>query len=130
AYSRCSATSVLLAVLCSVLRYLLFSFFLLLLPLPRSTLFPYTTLFRSKIIKITSKFFIILNICSFKKFSFFINIRMMTHFIFFKDRKSTRLNSSHVASSYAVFSLKKKNWVFFVLAACLESPLYIVRLEP
>src|SRR5690625_7117749 len=31
---------------------------------------------------------------------------------FFKDRKSTRLNSSHVAISYAVFCLKKKKNVF------------------
>src|SRR5437868_12516899 len=28
-----------------------------------------------------------------------------------RDRKSTRLNSSHVSISYAVFCLKKKNWV-------------------
>src|SRR5690606_39656042 len=28
------------------------------------------------------------------------------------DRKSTRLNSSHVKISYAVFCLKKKNWLF------------------
>src|SRR5437870_6132646 len=31
----------------------------------------------------------------------------------FKDRKSTRLNSSHVANSYAVFCLKKKTWQGF-----------------
>src|SRR5205814_10484775 len=29
--------------------------------------------------------------------------------VFFRDRKSTRLNSSHLGSSYAVFCLKKKN---------------------
>src|SRR5690625_3255059 len=33
----------------------------------------------------------------------------LTHFNTKKDRKSTRLNSSHVAISYAVFCLKKKN---------------------
>src|SRR5690625_7071523 len=33
----------------------------------------------------------------------------IVYFIVFIDRKSTRLNSSHVASSYAVFCLKKKN---------------------
>src|SRR5690625_6249269 len=30
-----------------------------------------------------------------------------------EDRKSTRLNSSHVAISYAVFCLKKKNYILF-----------------
>src|SRR5207253_4704625 len=33
---------------------------------------------------------------------------------FIRDRKSTRLNSSHVAISYAVFCLKKKIYKFFV----------------
>src|SRR6266702_3249290 len=61
---------------------------------PRSTLFPYTTLFRSY---------------------FSLRLRLGTdknevsrgHWD--RDRKSTRLNSSHVAISYAVFCLKKKN---------------------
>src|SRR5690625_7622937 len=38
--------------------------------------------------------------------SYFINAYFLT---VVKDRKSTRLNSSHVAISYAVFCLKKKN---------------------
>src|SRR5437868_11324567 len=64
---------------------------------PRSTLFPYTTLFRSR-------------------------GRHGSHRVWFRgaarqrrevrraspDRKSTRLNSSHVSISYAVFCLKKK----------------------
>src|SRR5947199_2640232 len=61
---------------------------------PRSTLFPYTTLFRS------SRAF------GRRKVDF------KTHFVFFQnelDRKSTRLNSSHLGISYAVFCLKKKN---------------------
>src|SRR5690625_6089716 len=37
------------------------------------------------------------------------NIEMTFHRAFDRDRKSTRLNSSHVAISYAVFCLKKKN---------------------
>src|SRR5215471_2706604 len=57
---------------------------------PRSTLFPYTTLFRS--------FF---NPPAFWRY-FSYRARMK------KDRKSTRLNSSHVEISYAVFCLKKK----------------------
>src|SRR5699024_12629330 len=37
-----------------------------------------------------------------------IFIKQMAYFQFFRDRKSTRLNSSHVSISYAVFCLKKK----------------------
>src|SRR5256885_3876829 len=66
---------------------------------PRSTLFPYTTLFRSVLEcfnpSIKSRFLF------WSKFSFLFSC--------FKDRKSTRLNSSHLVISYAVFCLKKKN---------------------
>src|SRR5690349_23476898 len=60
---------------------------------PRSTLFPYTTLFRSSPLrwmnsKNTGPSIVAEKIC--------------------RDRKSTRLNSSHVEISYAVFCLKKK----------------------
>src|ERR1039457_2441544 len=58
---------------------------------PRSTLFPYTTLFRS----ITEWTKSMPPICR----------RRMAHWL---DRKSTRLNSSHLVISYAVFCLKKK----------------------
>src|SRR5437870_10853292 len=37
------------------------------------------------------------------------------------DRKSTRLNSSHVAISYAVFCLKKKNDIDYSLGSCRNS---------
>src|SRR2546430_7349377 len=64
---------------------------------PRSTLFPYTTLFRS---------------CSIGKGVYIdthvhigSNAKIQNH----EDRKSTRLNSSHSQISYAVFCLKKKN---------------------
>src|SRR5690349_22979012 len=65
---------------------------------PRSTLFPYTTLFRSLSppIRMSSSSF---NRCS------RIAIVLGTTAL---DRKSTRLNSSHVEISYAVFCLKKK----------------------
>src|SRR2546422_7115000 len=70
---------------------------------PRSTLFPYTTLFRS--------------LPHLKKSAFF---RRVLHYNIAElrgegkgkgmiDRKSTRLNSSHGYISYAVFCLKKKN---------------------
>src|SRR5256885_2540855 len=62
---------------------------------PRSTLFPYTTLFRSEggpaqLPEGTA--------------GAAVNQRPAT----FRDRKSTRLNSSHLVISYAVFCLKKK----------------------
>src|SRR5690242_21613174 len=97
---------------------------------PISTLFPYTTLFRSVIFKESS--------------TEWTEIQTMTHFSikqnpqvlggrhsklaalkdlevrYFKstlDRKSTRLNSSHMSISYAVFCLKKKKinlfWLLF-----------------
>src|SRR2546430_6273995 len=80
---------------------------------PRSTLFPYTTLFRSR--------------CSdhdmnrtYRVLVVGLGKRGLHHATFFKanprfelagvsrDRKSTRLNSSHSQISYAVFCLKKK----------------------
>src|SRR5947209_10210987 len=61
---------------------------------PRSTLFPYTTLFRSRI----------LPAWSLRRDS----MRVRCIVIWSSDRKSTRLNSSHANISYAVFCLKKK----------------------
>src|SRR2546429_4673185 len=62
---------------------------------PRSTLFPYTTLFRSR--------------CSpLRRFRPTYNISLVKSEKFPLDRKSTRLNSSHGYISYAVFCLKKK----------------------
>src|SRR5437868_14737996 len=71
-----------------------FFFFLMIRRPPRSTLFPYTTLFRS---------------AQPRKHEITKNIQL-EGFVFscFRDRKSTRLNSSHVSISYAVFCLKKK----------------------
>src|SRR2546430_9532155 len=67
---------------------------------PRSTLFPYTTLFRSE------RF--VGNIARPHEYSF--NILRLTYSTRrdVPDRKSTRLNSSHSQISYAVFCLKKK----------------------
>src|SRR5436305_3482947 len=64
---------------------------------PRSTLFPYTTLFRSAIRCHGSE---PCRGCRRRRTKDFDNLP--------QDRKSTRLNSSHVRISYAVFCLKKK----------------------
>src|SRR5436190_17056156 len=79
--------------------FFFFFFFLMIRRPPRSTLFPYTTLFRSPngAGKTTT-------------------MRILTGYIpategkalECRDRKSTRLNSSHTVISYAVFCLKKK----------------------
>src|SRR2546426_10219063 len=75
----------------------LFFFFLMIRRPPRSTLFPYTTLFRS-----TSR--IALEIAATRG----RNTTGITATFWIRDRKSTRLNSSHLVISYAVFCLKKK----------------------
>src|SRR5437588_6890568 len=69
---------------------------------PRSTLFPYTTLFRSFPANITYE--IPYNITPVVKAS----IEKVLSTLLEADRKSTRLNSSHTVISYAVFCLKKK----------------------
>src|SRR5688572_33213413 len=105
----------------SVFSHIFFFFFLMIRRPPRSTLFPYTTLFRSKS---NSKG------CTFPHHTFSFNFHncFNVSLIFIlvvqdscghhdlisdistgnADRKSTRLNSSHSQISYAVFCLKKK----------------------
>src|SRR5947209_14202911 len=75
---------------------------------PRSTLFPYTTLFRSQDFVLGKNRHQILFAAHNKsrdarELFFFHRVRQE-----FIDRKSTRLNSSHANISYAVFCLKKK----------------------
>src|SRR2546430_4930429 len=72
---------------------------------PRSTLFPYTTLFRSqKRYDNTTD-----ELSDRLKFELKTIREMGFADYFLIDRKSTRLNSSHSQISYAVFCLKKKN---------------------
>src|SRR3989442_11928350 len=91
---------------------------------PRSTLFPYTTLFRSQVAAearlinsgqscIAAKRFIVVEPIA-DRFLERFTAEMRTRRVGdpldprTQDRKSTRLNSSHVRISYAVFCLKKK----------------------
>src|SRR5256885_6896014 len=83
---------------CGTVAWVLFVFFFLMIRRPpRSTLFPYTTLFRST-----------------DTSALHVQVSMAQRDIcclpvgLYIDRKSTRLNSSHLVISYAVFCLKKK----------------------
>src|SRR5258705_9405552 len=80
---------------------------------PRSTLFPYTTLFRSPHISIhlMENRESLHNCTSWTTLHKLLTkglscLRMKV--VYLQDRKSTRLNSSHLGISYAVFCLKKK----------------------
>src|SRR5438067_3486352 len=90
-----------------LLRPRRYFFFLMIRRPPRSTLFPYTTLFRSNVEEAR-------------------HLWAMVYLLqkYFgrdgQDRKSTRLNSSHVSISYAVFCLKKKKRLRRVLI--LDAP--------
>src|SRR2546430_5287008 len=82
---------------------MLFFFFLMIRRPPRSTLFPYTTLFRSPAAA--------RHRCFPRRRQHRRNGQaLVLQTVFYsQDRKSTRLNSSHSQISYAVFCLKKKN---------------------
>src|SRR5258705_4956166 len=90
---------------------------------PRSTLFPYTTLFRShmhqslafKEVCFTAPEFVL---CFLALAKISINEK--------EDRKSTRLNSSHLGISYAVFCLKKKKRERGVRALCRRQMMFIL----
>src|SRR2546430_8811548 len=99
----------------------LFFFFLMIRRPPRSTLFPYTTLFRSREaatgggtavgtgpmahwLEVRNKV---------PSWDFFLDREML-------DRKSTRLNSSHSQISYAVFCLKKKKKKIYIFRIFLN----------
>src|SRR5256885_5844214 len=94
---------------------------------PRSTLFPYTTLFRSQLAAardvlrrmrtrenglerlraaVVQKFDLLIDAAERRRVVALVAVARRTKA---QDRKSTRLNSSHLVISYAVFCLKKKN---------------------
>src|SRR3712207_6858133 len=98
---------------CDEYYLFLFFFFLMIRRPPRSTLFPYTTLFRSRDPRKPPRR--VSERLSIKRAGPprlaprrpAIPRRILAHFCE-EDRKSTRLNSSHANISYAVFCLKKK----------------------
>src|SRR5438874_4443832 len=91
--------------LCRAALLSLSFFFLMIRRPPRSTLFPYTTLFRSSALPpVGQKWSVARRVTSRRLTSSGNGAR--------SDRKSTRLNSSHVEISYAVFCLKKKKYKY------------------
>src|SRR2546427_4980129 len=84
---------------------------------PRSTLFPYTTLFRSQAEMKR------LELIQLKKLGPKFSEKSHSKAIFTsRDRKSTRLNSSHSQISYAVFCLKQKKGEYIVVVKDGFSP--------
>src|SRR5260221_3726926 len=73
---------------------------------PRSTLFPYTTLFRS--VERPQGVALLVEEIPLSFGSCVEELLVLLSAIVGEDRKSTRLNSSHTVISYAVFCLKKK----------------------
>src|SRR3712207_7999476 len=100
-----------------------FFFFLMIRRPPRSTLFPYTTLFRSYSYEVPS-LYVMLGAGTKQENPLFGEPMHSEKVVFnedilptgaaihaYRDRKSTRLNSSHANISYAVFCLKKKKYI-------------------
>src|SRR5437870_11383249 len=90
----CQAHHHLICLVECICSFFYFFLFLMIRRPPRSTLFPYTTLFRSRPPRTGARP---------RNREFGARATWGS-----RDRKSTRLNSSHVAISYAVFCLKKK----------------------
>src|SRR2546426_8052864 len=89
---------------------------------PRSTLFPYTTLFRS-VARYAREIAIAANFSAEEQE--LVHTAGLMHdigkFVFpDRDRKSTRLNSSHLVISYAVFCLKKKKKYMYVVCIAVS----------
>src|SRR3712207_6861648 len=89
---------------------------------PRSTLFPYTTLFRSepdharlrrRVVRLPG----VAGDAADRRHADHATVGAQQALALHEDRKSTRLNSSHANISYAVFCLKKKNTINYSLAA-------------
>src|SRR5688572_31950505 len=101
-------------------------FFLMIRRPPRSTLFPYTTLFRSMLEGNLRNVLAGLppGARTDLEISAAVNVEGFTGNVRGRDRKSTRLNSSHSQISYAVFCLKKKKKTICVVHDFLYSLSY------
>src|SRR2546429_7239287 len=86
----------------------LFFFFLMIRRPPRSTLFPYTTLFRSNLAQSFNAVGAVVALLVVGPLILTATAPSAAELAGLRDRKSTRLNSSHGYISYAVFCLKKK----------------------
>src|SRR3712207_8715071 len=90
---------------------------------PRSTLFPYTTLFRSRA-EGRRPLHHLLHVRGgrgrLNQLRWDPTLREWVAYATHRDRKSTRLNSSHANISYAVFCLKKKNSIALLLTHSLD----------
>src|SRR5438552_13659323 len=86
---------------------------------PRSTLFPYTTLFRSVVVLLVACTRIVLD-TRVAAFPAEYQARL--------DRKSTRLNSSHQIISYAVFCLKKKTKKPTTISSSFRTYLHLLNI--
>src|SRR2546428_4863234 len=97
---------------------------------PRSTLFPYTTLFRSASAAALAAAEELDGVRDdLDRLALAAVLRQAVEIIAdtvqFLDRKSTRLNSSHDQISYAVFCLKKKQKIYVTLPVCTSSTPYM-----
>src|SRR3970282_723846 len=88
-------------------------FFLMIRRPPRSTLFPYTTLFRSPALR--------------GRDAAEITVQRKVQRVGYRDRKSTRLNSSHITISYAVFCLKKTTVIAKVAPLAPNTSHWVLR---
>src|SRR2546428_5881253 len=96
---------------------------------PRSTLFPYTTLFRSETVSAHRRGMVPEDLT---RIVFVTDPQLSPdgRRIAFVDRKSTRLNSSHDQISYAVFCLKKKKKSYLNINDQREQGIYRVYQFP
>src|SRR2546430_7387678 len=97
---------------------------------PRSTLFPYTTLFRSPrrdcALRAGARLAILIAVTLGSAPLFSQGTSYLTGYVQDPtDRKSTRLNSSHSQISYAVFCLKKKKQSSTIYGYTLNHPFYL-----
>src|SRR2546428_9817913 len=95
---------------------------------PRSTLFPYTTLFRSPVERWLARDSAqdpdeFIELIPYQETRGYVRSVLRNRELY-RDRKSTRLNSSHDQISYAVFCLKKKKNILYCLSSTITGHSY------